>query len=310
MQILPEEIKTTYKTPLQLFYEGIKSDATRRDFENKLKKVVCEFLALLLKGNPEKISRQKNETKPRKRGIKRQFLDADFEDRVNDLVELTRENPEKTEAMFLSIAKKFKQRSNLPKTDPNYLNPISAGNYFKSVGKLFAMNNVLFSWQRIRASLPEDDETYMEYEDYTHQDIQKMLDHATVITKVIVLLWASSGIRAGAFDFKWKHIRPVYHYKGKLYWEVGEVTEIIQQEGNISCAFIEIYADSKKWSYYGFVTPECWRSIQAYKDKWIRKFGVEPQPNDPFFANTRSKDIKALKYKKKYTIRRNSKIRS
>ena len=295
MQIHPDEITCTKKTSLQLFYEGIKSDATRKDFEIKLKKVTCDYLALVLKGNPGKVSKQKTDPKPRKRGIKRQFSDADFEDRVNELVNLTREDPEKTEAIFLALAKKFKERSNLEKTAPEYLNPVSCGNYFKAVRKLFAMNNVPFSWQRIRASLPEDDTTYMKYEEYSHQDIQKMLDHATVLTKVIVLLWASSGIRAGAFDFKWKHIRPVYHYKGKLYWEDGEVNETILKEGNLSCAFIEIYADSKKWSYYGFVTPECWRAMQSYKDRWTRKFGSKPNPDDPFFANTRSEVIKPLK---------------
>jgi len=284
MQIHPDEITTTKKKPLQLFYEGIKSEATKRDFENKLKKVTCDYLALILKGNQEKVSKQRTEPKPRRRGIKRQFSDADFEDRVAELVNLTREDPEKVEAIFLALAKKFKERSLLEKSDKNYLNPISIGNYFKSVSKLFAMNNVPFSWQRIRASLPEDDEIYMKYEEYTHQDIQKMLDHATVLTKVIVLLWASSGIRAGAFDFKWRHIRPVYHYKGKLYWEDGEVTETIQHEGSISCAFIEIYADSKKWSYYGFVTPECWRAIQAYPNfklgKTYRNINFDTAKND------------------------------
>ena len=95
MQIHPDEITTTKKTPLQLFYDGIRSDATKRDFETKLKKVTCDFLALVLKGDPKKVSKQKTEPKPRKRGIKRQFSDADFEDRVNELVILTREDPEK-----------------------------------------------------------------------------------------------------------------------------------------------------------------------------------------------------------------------
>ena len=117
MQIHPDEITTIKKTSLQLFFEGIKSDATKRDFENKLKKVTCDYLALVLKGDKEKISKQKIDPKPRKRGIKRQFSDADFEDRVDELVNLTREDPEKVEGIFLALAKKFKERKLNQKTD-------------------------------------------------------------------------------------------------------------------------------------------------------------------------------------------------
>lgn len=61
MQIRPDEIATTKKTPLKLFYEGIKSDASRKDFETKLKKVTYDYPSLILKGDPEKISKQKTE---------------------------------------------------------------------------------------------------------------------------------------------------------------------------------------------------------------------------------------------------------
>ena len=71
MQIHPDEILTTKKTSLNLFFDGMKSEATKRDFEIKLKKVTCDYLALVLKGNPEKVLRQKSEPRPRKRGVKR-----------------------------------------------------------------------------------------------------------------------------------------------------------------------------------------------------------------------------------------------
>ena len=57
MQILPEEVTQTYKNPIQLFYEGLTENATRIEYVNKLKKVLCEYLALVLKGDPEKISK-------------------------------------------------------------------------------------------------------------------------------------------------------------------------------------------------------------------------------------------------------------
>jgi len=115
-----------------------------------------------------------------------------------------------------------------------------------------------------------------------------------VLSKVLVLLRSSSGIRAGAFDSKWKHLHPVSLYKEKLYYADGEITDDVRNSGPIVCGFIEIYDASKRWNYYAFVTPECYHAIDVYKEKWIKKFGVEPQPDDPFFANTRCKLIKPL----------------
>lgn len=63
----------------------------------------------------------------------------------------------------------------------------------------------------------------MDYEEYSITDIKKLVDYAYVITKVIVLLWNSSSIHPGGYYFKWKHLHTVYHYKGKLYYENGEV---------------------------------------------------------------------------------------
>jgi len=293
MQILPEEVTQTYKSPIQLFYEGLTENATRIEYVNKLKKVLCEYLALVLKGDPVKIENQKKNPSTQKRGIKRKFFDADFEDRAKELVELTRKDPEKVESIFLTLIKKFKERTTLQKIDPFYLSPNTISNYLKPVQKLFKMNNVPFSWHRINNAVP-DEEIYLDYEEYSRNDIKRMLERADVVTSAVILLWSSSGIRAGAFDFNWKHIRPVYHYKGKLYWEDGEVTEEIQKQGTVSCAFIQIYADSKRWAYYGFVTPECWKAIQAYREDWIRKFKTEPKPEDPFFVNMRKDRIETI----------------
>lgn len=110
----------------------------------------------------------------------------------------------------------------------------------------------------------------------------------------MILLWSSSGIRAGAFDFKWKHLHPVYLYNEKFYFEESEITDEVKNSGQLVCGFIEIYAESKRWNYYAFITPECFRAIEVYLEKWTKHFGVEPKPEDPFFANTRSKTVKPL----------------
>ena len=51
MELDPNDIKENSRTPIQLFNDGIKADVTRLDYTNKLKKVLCEFMAKILKYN-------------------------------------------------------------------------------------------------------------------------------------------------------------------------------------------------------------------------------------------------------------------
>jgi hypothetical protein len=293
MQLSQSDIQITERTAIQLFFDGIKADATRNDYTNKLKKVLCEYLGQILKGDPKKIENQKKYPDKPKKGVKRQFFDADWQERANELVKLAIDEPKTVEAILMSLVQKLKQRNQLEKTNLDYITSSHINHSLKPIKKLFDMNNIPFSWSRINSIFPED-ETYIDYEEYSLDDIKRLVDYANVLSKVLVLLWSSSGIRAGAFDFKWKHLHPVYLYKDKLYFEEGEITEEVRNSGQIVCGFIEIYADSKRWNYYAFVTPECYHAIDVYKEKWTKKFGVEPQPNDPFFANTRSKTIQPL----------------
>lgn len=293
MQLSKSDIKITERTVIQLFYDGIKANATRIDYTNKLKKVLCEYLNQILQGDPKKIEYQKQHLDKPKKGVKRQFFDADWQERANELVKLAQNEPKTVEAILLSLVQKLKQRNQLEKTDLDYITSSHINHTLKPIKKLFDMNNVPFSWSRINSIFPEE-ETYVDYEEYSLEDIKRLVDYANVLSKVLVLLWSSSGIRAGAFDFKWKHLHPVYLYKNKIYFEDGEITEDVKNSGQIACGFIEIYANSKRWNYYAFVTPECYHAIDVYKEKWTKKFGVEPQPDDPFFANTRCKSIKPL----------------
>lgn len=293
MQLDKSDIHITERNTIQLFNDGIKAEATRNDYTNKLKKVLCEYLSQILKGDPEKTEYQKNHPDKPKQGIKRQFLDADWQERADELVKLAISEPKTAEAIILALVQKLKQRNQLEKIHPDYITSSHINHSLKPIKKLFDMNNVPFSWSRINSTFPEE-EIYIDYEEYSIEDIKRLVDYANVLSKVLVLLWSSSGIRAGAFDFKWKHLHPVYLYKDKLYFEDGEITQDARNSGQLVCGFIEIYADSKRWNYYAFVTPECYHAIDVYKEKWIKKFGVEPQPEDPFFANTRCKSIQPL----------------
>ncbi|WP_299290190.1 integrase [Nitrosopumilus sp.] len=284
MEIHPDEIVKTKNNPLELFYSSIRAEATKNDYERKLKKVLCEFLRPILKGDPELVKRQESEPKSKKKGVKRKFSDADFEVRATEFVKRAKENPDWAEDVMIKLGQKFKERANLPKTDPNYISPVSLKNYFVPVQKLLEMNRVNLSWKRIRLTFPEiegKDET----REYTYDEIRKMINHCKVMDRVLILLAASSGIRAGAFVFQWKHLIPIYFHEGKYLWEEQDVTESVSQKSPVVAAMIRIYANSSS-EYVAFVTPECWNAIQEYRQQWIQEIRHEPKPEDPFFKKS------------------------
>ncbi len=284
MEIHPDEILKSKNDPLELFYSSIRAEATKVDYERKLKKVLCEFFRPILKGDPELIAKQESMPKIKKKGIKRTFSDADFEVRAAEFVRRARDDNDWAEDVLMKLGEKFKERANLPKTDPNYINPVSLKNYFVPVQKLLEMSRVNLSWKRIRSTFPEIDGKD-DSREYTYDEIHKMLNHCKVMDKVLVLLAASSGIRAGAFSIKWKHIIPIYLHDGKYIWEEQDVTESVTQKDPIVAALIRIYANSSS-EYIAFTTPECWNTIQEYRQVWIQDVYKEPQPDDPFFKKS------------------------
>jgi hypothetical protein len=284
VEIHPDEIVKSNNNPLELFYSSIRAEATRTDYERKLKKVLCEFFRPILKGDPELVLRQKSMPKIKKRGVKRNFSDADFEVRATEFVRRARQDNDWAEDVMMQLGSKFKERANLPKTDPDYINPVSLKNYFVPIQKLLEMNRVNLSWKRIRTTFPEIDGKD-DTREYTYDEIQKMLNHCKVMDKVLVLLAASSGIRAGTFTFQWKHITPIYLHEGKCVWEDQDVTESVTEKSPVVAAMIRIYPSSSS-EYVAFTTPECWNAIQEYRQLWIQDVNHEPKLDDPFFKKS------------------------
>lgn len=284
MEIHPEEITKSQNNPLELFYSSMRAEATRADYDRKLRKVLCEFFKPILKGDPELVKRRESESQTKKKGVKRKFSDADFEVRAAEFVKRAKEDTDWAENVLMKLGEKFKERANLPKTDPNYINPVSLKNYFVPVQKLLEMNRVNLAWKMIRSTFPEIDGKD-DTREYTYDEIRKMLNHCKVMDKVLVLLASSSGIRAGAFAFQWKHILPIYLHDEKFVWEEQDVTESVTQKAPIVAAMIRIYANTGS-EYVAFTTPECWYAIQEYRQKWIQEISHEPKPDDPFFKKS------------------------
>lgn len=114
---------------MELFYQGIRAEATREKYTRTLRRIVCEILEDVLEGT--------------------------FGDRVNQLVRKAKLDPEWCLSILLTISKKQKERTTLDQKPPDYLNPISFDNTFKPLKKLFDMNDVPIIWKRVKATFPE-----------------------------------------------------------------------------------------------------------------------------------------------------------
>ncbi|MFM7796497.1 MAG: integrase, partial [Candidatus Nitrosotenuis sp.] len=253
MKIENKDLQITNRSALELFYHGIKSKETKDKYTRTLRRILNDVLENVLQGS--------------------------FEDRASQLVNKAKMDPEWGMSVMLALSKKLKERSELPKNDPNYLNPSTIPNYFKPVRKLFEMNNVPLVWRRIMATFPELDNNY-KGRAYTRQEIGDMLKFGNgAIDRALVLIAASSGIRVGGFDLTWGDITPVYKIRDKLTFGI---TESEQTDASIVCAILTIYKNTPD-EYPGFITPEAYSAIQDYRKEWTRQIGKEPKPDDPLF---------------------------
>ena len=256
MKLLREDVKRSEdEDPLVLFGQGIRAEATRYTYTSVLRKVVCEFLEEVLEGT--------------------------FEERVAQLVRYGRDDPAWTRDLLASLARKLRERTKLDRNDTDYLNPTSISSFFKPVKKLFDMNDVAISWNRIYSTYPELD-NMSGSSGWTRKDIAAMLKRTrNTQDRALILLLASSGVRSGALSpLNWGDLRPVYRAGGRLTLDPGE------EGGELACAALEVYRGSSE-SYTAFATPEAFAAIQEYGREWFNMAGRQAGPNDPIFVTTR-----------------------
>ena len=115
MKIEHDDLTITRQGALELFYHEIKSKSTQDKYTRTLRRILNDVLENILQGS--------------------------FEERASQLVTHTKNDPDWGMSVMLALSKKLKERSQLPKNDPNYLNPTTIPNYFKPVKKLFEMNS-------------------------------------------------------------------------------------------------------------------------------------------------------------------------
>lgn len=254
MKIRNEDIQQVAEEPIGLFYQGMRAAATKEKYTRTLKAILCDTFEDVLEGT--------------------------FEQRASQMVYRAKKDPEWITSLLLTLSKRLRERTELPRTDDTYLSPNSIGRFFKPIRKLLDMNDVPVAWKRIYSTFPERDNSDSDSRGYERAEIQKMLGFIRgPIDKALILVAASSGIREGGFALNWEDLIPVYKIDDKI---VFSITESEESRAQIVCGVLTVYKKTRE-EYPAFITPEAYKAILDYKQAWIREVGKEPLPTDPLF---------------------------
>lgn len=282
---MPEELTEEHLTAFELFKRGFPNKRSWQTNSNAMKKIVCDFLQPILNGDKNLIEIQKKNMKLKGENLhyKKNYYDADFDIRVNELARRAKEDPKWIDSLLMTLVGKLMERTQLPKTDADYIQSTHVDNSLKPLKKLFGMCGIPIAWEKITAQITNENDLKDKSRGYNLKELQILCDFCDPLEKLIVKLGCSSGIRAAAYQLKWGHIMPVYQDEnGRFIWEVEDVTESISSNCKIVCGIIIVYADSHS-EYYGFVTPEWLRDLQVYKQRWIKETSQIPKDTDPLF---------------------------
>lgn len=271
------EIEKKIESHLTLFFTGIRAKSTKDKYTRRLKAFLCVTLEDYLEGDPKLREKQRQERLAggNKRKIE-SFLDADFELRVKQFVEKSKNDPDWAMNILLGYSDELKKRTELPKNHLENLSPNYVPNLFKPIQKLFEMNNVPFTWKRIKVTYPEA-ETDTDTRGYESQEIEHMLNYGSTIDKTIILIASSSAIRRGGFEFSWNSLHPIYKKNDHLI--MGNFDD--KENADLVCAMITVYKNSSD-SYFAFMSPEAFKQVAKYKIQWKQDIGKYPESNDPF----------------------------
>lgn len=287
MEISAEEIIEINETPYQLFQKGVPNKTTWTTYRNMMKKTVCEYLKTILVGDPSLVEKQKQDMmiSGKKLHYRRQYFDADFEIRVNELVKRAKEDSKWIDSVLVTITSKLMDRTKLKKTDPDYIKSTMVENNLKPLKKLFAMVDVPIAWGKIDVMVNDENDIQDQSRGYTEDELEIICKFCDPMERLMVKLGASSGIRAGAYDLNWGHIFKAYQIEeGKYVWEPEDVTESIAKYP-VVCGLIKVYADSTS-EYFGLVTPEWLDDLEIYKQHWVKETNQIPKYSEPLFKKS------------------------
>ena len=253
-----EDIKQKSENALELFFSGIKSEATKKSMERNLKIFLLSACAEIFKGN--------------------------LRDRAEHFVDLTKEDQFKATQIILAYVRKLRERTTLDKADANYLNPSTLPNKIKPIKKLLEMNGLGLGWKRIYSTYPEFDNTH-QGRGYTKEEIQKMIEFSDdLTTEFIILAMSSGGFRLGAWDvLLWGSVFPIYRVNSEYKVELGK-----GEKGTTVCGAVTIYKGTPD-QYTSLISIEAWKKLEQIKRIWIDKMKRPPTDSDPLILERFSK---------------------
>ena len=138
--------------------------------------------------------------------------------------------------------------------------------YTAALNRFYVINDVTtLNWKKIKSYFAEHEKT-AEDRPYTHSEIQTLLQHSSLRNRAMILLMASAGLRVGAL--------PLLRIK--------DLESIDRQTDSLKIYKVNVYAKSKKSSYFSFCTPEARNHIDMYLDH-RRRWGERLTDDSPLF---------------------------
>lgn len=258
---------------LKQFFEGIKSKHTRIAYEGNLKYFLVQVCD--------------------------EFFNGDLSQRASQFIDLTKNDQKKAIMIVRAYVSKLRERTQLSKSDPSYLNPSSIPNKIKPIKKLLEMNDLGLSWARVYAMFPEIDNS-LGARGYSREEIQKMLTHTQEVgTKAIILTMTSGGFREGAWDtLVWKDLFPIYKTNDEKYKLELEKDE----KATIVCGAMTIYRGTPD-EYTALISIEAWNILQELKKDFSRKMDRLPNDDDPIILGKGTKSrLRGVSIRKRISI--------
>ena len=138
------------------------------------------------------------------------------------------------------------------------LSPGTVSTYTAPIIHFYEMNDVMIKWKKLK-KFKAKHYNVIEDKPYTREQINKLVDAATLRDKCIILLMSSAGLRRGAIQ----------------YLRIRDLTKIDKYQ----LYRINVYKNEQE-SYITYCTPECARYIDQYLE-WRQRLGERLQSNSP-----------------------------
>ena len=141
--------------------------------------------------------------------------------------------------------------------------------YMCALIMFYEINDIIIRKKKISRFLGEESTRKNKDRAYTIEEIRKLLDHASIRDKALVLLLASTGMRIGAIEnLMLKHLaKKVPSNRSSNHPHLYRIT---------------VYENTRE-EYNTYCTPECAAAIGAYLDYRKRNGGERLTPESPLF---------------------------